>query len=201
MEPQYGIKATKQHYQLADKSLREIFTIVSSFYSYLVNEGKVSINPVSLIRQKNKYFKRNQMSKQVMKLSDKQWSHCLTVTEKLAKANPEKHERTLFILNILYLLYLRISECVAKEKWEPLMSHFFQDSQDYWWFITTGKGNKERLISVSDTMLAALRRYRLHLGLSPLPLRTEKCPLVPKIRGKGGSKPSPRKWSVVCPVN
>lgn len=138
----YGIKAQKKHYQLSDKSLREIFTIISSFYTYLVNEGKVGTNPISLIRQKNKYFKRNPMRKQVMKLSDKQWSHCLSVAEKLAKNNPEKHERTLFILNVLYLLYLRVSECVAKAKWEPVMSHFFQDSQDYWWFITTGKGNK-----------------------------------------------------------
>ena len=181
----YGIKAEKKHYRLSDKSLREIFTVVSSFYTYLVNEDSIKVNPISLIRQKSKYFKRNQISKQVMKLSEKQWRHCLTVAEKLAEDKPKQHERTLFILNILYLLYLRISELVAKPKWEPLMSHFFQDSQEFWWFITTGKGNKERLISVSDTMLAALRRYRLHLGLPALPLRNETFPLIPKIRGEG----------------
>ncbi len=27
-------------------------------------------------------------------------------------------------------------------------------------FITVGKGNKERMITVSDAMLAALKRYR-----------------------------------------
>lgn len=180
-----GIMADKKNYQLADKSLREIFTVIGSFYSFLVNENSIAVNPVALIRQKSKYYKRQQISKQVMKLSDKQWKYCLEVAEKMAAEQPAHHERTLFILNILYLLYLRISELVAKPKWSPVMSHFFKDSQAYWWFITTGKGNKERLISVSDVMLDALKRYRLHLGLSTLPPRNEDFPLVPKIRGKG----------------
>ena len=67
------------------------------------------------------------------------------------------------------LLYLRISELLAKPHWQPQMGHFFKDSQDLWWFVTLGKGKKERLISVSDAMLAALKRYRVHLELPPLP--------------------------------
>jgi site-specific recombinase XerD len=181
-----GIKAERQHYQLSDKSLREIFTILNSFYTYLLHDRTIGVNPVALIRQKNKYFRKAQTRKQVMKLSEKQWQYCLSAAETLAKHNPKQHERTVFILNILYLLYLRISELVDKPQWTPLMAHFFQDAQDFWWFITLGKGGKERLITVSDAMLMALKRYRTHLGLSALPRRNEDTPLIPKIRGKGG---------------
>ena len=180
-----GIKAIAKQYRLSDKSLREIFTITSSFYTYCVNDKSISINPVLLIRQKSKYFRTSQISKQVMKLSDKQWQYCLAAAEQLAKADPKHHERTVFMLNLLYLLYLRISELVAKPKWTPVMSHFFQDAQEFWWFITTGKGNKERLVTVSDTMLEALKRYRCHLDLTPLPKRNDDFPLIPKLRGQG----------------
>ena len=49
------------------------------------------------------------------------------------------------------------------------MNHFFKDSDENWWFTTVGKGNKQRQIAVSDTMLEALKRWRLHLGLTSLP--------------------------------
>lgn len=120
-----------------------------------------------------------------MKLSETQWQYVLKVTKARARSNSNKHERTLFMLSILYLLYLRISELLAKPDWEPQMGHFFKDAQDFWWFVTLGKGKKERLISVSDTMLEALKRYRTHLGLSPLPKHNEQYPLIPKLRGKG----------------
>jgi len=181
----YGIKADKKFYQLSDKSLQEILTVSSSFYTHLVTENTIKSNPVLLIRQKRKFFKKQQSTKQVMKLSEKQWEYVLIVAKKLAKSDPKKHERTLFILSILYLLYLRISELLAKPHWEPQMGHFFKDSQDFWWFVTLGKGKKERLISVSDAMLEALKRYRTHLELSPLPTRNDKTPLIPKLRGKG----------------
>ena len=48
-----------------------------------------------------------------------------------------------------------------------------------------GKGNKLRIIAVSDTMLSALSRYREALELSPLPSPSESTPLIPKSKGKG----------------
>jgi len=55
-----------------------------------------------------------------------------------------------------------------------------------WWFLTVGKGNKEREVSVSDDMLVALKRYRLSRGMTPLPAPGESTPLIHKTRGKGG---------------
>jgi len=46
---------------------------------------------------------------------------------------------------------------------------FHRDAEGRWWFLTVGKGNKERKISVSNAMLKALKDYRKTLGLPPFP--------------------------------
>ena len=76
--------------------------------------------------------------------------------KQLAKVNHAEHARTLFIMNCLYGMYLRISELVADDRWVPTMGDFHRDSEGRWWFLTVGKGNKERKISVSQAMLSAL---------------------------------------------
>ncbi len=180
-----GVRAKRSDYQLSQKAVREVFTVVGSFYSHLINEGVADVNPVLLIRQKSKYFTKRQGAAKIPRLTAQQWSHCIAVAETLAAQHPAKHERTLFIMTALYLLYLRISELAASKRWEPQMGHFYQDANQQWWFMTLGKGNKERTISVSDGMLAALKRYRQSLSLTPLPVPGEKHPLIAKIRGQG----------------
>jgi site-specific recombinase XerD len=179
-----GEKPDKNNYQLSQKSIREIFTVLSSFYNYLVLEEKISSNPIALIKQKSKYLQKHQTHKTVMRLSENQWQYCLNVAKEMAMQSIQ-HERTLFILSILYLLYLRISELVATDRWTPQMKHFYKDSQSSWWFKTVGKGNKMRDIAVSDDMLAALKNYREKIGLKPLPSPNEKTPLLSKEKGKG----------------
>lgn len=179
-----GEKPNKKNYQLSQKSIREIFTVLSSFYNYLALEEKISINPILLIRQKSKYLQKRQQQTQVMRLTEKQWQVCFQTVKEMAAENPEKHERTLFILSALYLLYLRISELVSNNRWTPMMKHFYQNSDGSWWFKIVGKGNKLRDIAVSDDMLNALKHYREKLHLPPLPSPNEKNVLLPKEKGK-----------------
>ncbi|MBM3887432.1 site-specific integrase [Candidatus Dependentiae bacterium] len=178
-----GIQPDKKNYHLSQKAIQEIFTVLNSFYNFLLQEEKVSKNPVALIKQKSRYIQKQQQQASVMRLTDVQWDMCIKVAMDLA-VEDKSHERTLFILSALYLLYLRISELVSTERWTPMMGHFYQDSSGFWWFKTVGKGNKLRTIAVSDDMLKALERYRKSQGLSPLPLPKEKIPLIPKDRGK-----------------
>ena len=180
-----GQRPDRNSYQLSQKSIREIFTVLSSLYNYLLIDEKVTVNPVALIKQKSKYLQKRQQQTTVMRLSEKQWQTCLQVARKLADENPEKHERTLFILSALYLLYLRISELVSSDRWTPMMKHFYQKTDGSWWFKIVGKGNKLREIAVSDDMLFALKRYREKLNLSPLPSPNEKTYLLSKEKGKG----------------
>jgi site-specific recombinase XerD len=179
-----GVLPNKNDYQLSQKSIQEIFTGLSSFYHYLMLEEKVPSNPVALIKQKSKYIQKQQTKATVMRLSETQWEACIEVARAMA-AQDSLHERTLFILTSLYLLYLRISELAASPRWIPQMGHFYQLSDGSWWFKTVGKGNKMRDIAVSAAMLEALKRYRESQDLPTLPVPNEIIPLIYKEKGKG----------------
>ncbi len=180
-----GKKASVKQYALSQKAVREIFTVTSSFYNFLIQEEYTEINPILHIKQKSRYFRKIQGKSKVRRLSELQWHYVIETAEMMAAEAPAKHERTLFILSALYLMYLRISELAATPRWQPKMSDFQRDPNGLWWFTTVGKGNKERQISVSDSMLAALKRYRHFLRLSPLPSPNEHTPLILKNLGKG----------------
>lgn len=175
----------KKDYAFSQKALQSLFAALGSFYNHLIREDITDINPVASIRQKSKFIRKRQGNRQIRRLSKEQWKYVIKSAEALADQQPEKHERTLFIISALYLMYLRISELVASNQWEPQMQHFYKDSQGRWWFKTVGKGNKERDISVSNAMIDALKRYRQHLNLSLLPSPTDHSPLIPKTKGKG----------------
>ena len=170
-----------QKHNLSNKAIQAIFAIMSSFFNYLIQEDFIAYNPVQQIRQKNRFLRKNQQNTVVRRLSSLQWSYTLETAERLADKNPE-HERTLLIMHALYSMYLRISELVHTERWQPQMGDFFQDNDNNWWFKTVGKGNKERTISVSNGMLHALFRYRKFLGLSSYPARAETTPLITQLK-------------------
>lgn len=172
-------------YSLSQSALQAIFAILSSFYKYLEQENYVQLNPVAQIRQKSKYLRKHQSKKQIRRLSELQWAYIIETAELMAKENSTAYERTLFIMNALFAMYLRISELAASSRWIPQMGHFYKDMDSNWWFKTVGKGNKERDISVSDAMLAALKRYRSSLGLTPLPSPGDTTPLITKLVGPG----------------
>ena len=163
-----------KNYQMSETALQEIFSIVSSFYNFLIQEEKTEINPVSHIRQKSKFFRKKQGKPKIRRLSELQWEYVIETAQMHAKDNPNKYERSLFILSALYLMYLRISELAASDRWTPHMNDFRKDNDNNWWFTVVGKGNKEREIAVSDSMLQALKRWRTHLNLSPLPSPADK---------------------------
>lgn len=173
-------------YSLSQSALQSLFSVLSSYFSFLMQENQIAANPVAQIRQKSKFIRKHQSSAQTRRLSPLQWSFVIETAQALAASEPGVHERTLFIMNVLYALYLRISELVETPRWTPQMGHFQRDVEGNWWFLTVGKGNKEREISVSDSMLDALRRYRLSRGLTPLPQPGEATPLIHKTRGTGG---------------
>lgn len=182
---QRGEQLDPKKYLLSQKALQAIFAITSSFFSYLLQEEYTEINPVAQIRQKSKFLRKYQTHTVIRRLSETQWYYVIESAELLAAQKPQQHERTLFIMNALYGMYLRISELAASRRWEPQMGHFQKDQDGNWWFTTVGKGNKERIITVSDAMLAALKRYRLSLNLLPLPYPGEITPLLSKYKGQG----------------
>ncbi len=178
VDTKMGKTPNKSDYLLSEKAFKALFAIISSFYTYLMQAEYTLINPTLLIRQKSKYYKKKPFSNQVRRLSELQWGYVIETAEMMAEENPKKYARTLFIMNILYGMYLRISELVVTDRWTPTMSDFHRDQDGLWWFITVGKGKKERKISVSHAMLNALKDYRKSLRLPPLPSPNEKISLL-----------------------
>lgn len=172
-------------FTLSQSALQAIFAILSSYFNYLEQEEYTFGNPIAQIRQKSKFLRKHHGKKTIRRLSELQWVYIIETAEIMARENPDLHERTLFIMNALFAMYLRISELAASPRWIPQMGHFYQDIDSNWWFKTVGKGNKERDISVSDAMLTSLKRYRNSLGLTSLPSPGESTPLVLKAVGKG----------------
>lgn len=182
---QKGDSVSASQFSLSQGAVQEIFAILSTLFNFLIAEEYLLSNPVALIRQKSKFVRKRQMNAPIRRLSLIQWEAVLQAAETLALENPDKHERTRFILSMLYGMYLRISELAASERWIPTMNDFAKDSNGYWWFTTVGKGNKERQVAVSEAMMESLMRWRRFLGLTPLPSPADNSPLIPKIRGSG----------------
>lgn len=180
-----GKKPDTNQFKLSPGALKQLLAILSTFYNYLLQEEYTTINPVLLIRQKSKFIRKIQGSPKIRRLSDLQWQYVIKTAHELAINDATLHERTLFMMSILYSMYLRISELAASTRWVPTMNHFERDGDGNWWFTTVGKGNKQRQIAVSNAMLTALKRWRLYLGLSPLPSPADNSPLLPKTKGGG----------------
>ena len=183
-----GVEPDKQKYALSEKAFKALFAVISSFYNFLIQENYTMINPALLIRQKSRYLKKTIIKPKIRRLSELQWGYVLETAEIAADENPARHERTLFILNALYGMYLRISELTVTERWIPTMGDFERDKDGNWWFNTVGKGNKARKISVSDAMLKALKQYRKSLKLPTLPFVGERTPLITKFRRNAAVK-------------
>lgn len=180
-----GMLPETEHFSLSQGAVQEIFAILSTYFNFLIAEEYMASNPVALIRQKSKFVRKRQQSAPVRRLSLIQWHAVLQASEAMASENPGMHERTRFILSLLFGMYLRISELAASDRWIPTMNDFAKDSNGCWWFTTVGKGNKERQVAVSDDMLASLSRWRLFLGLTALPSPADNSPLIPRMRGTG----------------
>lgn len=180
-----GETPEKNNYQLGNKSLQALFAGLSTYFSFLQQEEYLEGNPITLVRQKNRYLQRQQTQKVTRKLSHLQWEYVITSAERLTEQNIE-YERTLFMLSAFYLLGLRISELAETPGRIPKMGDFAPDKHGLWWFTTVGKGNKIRDVAVPDAMLEVLKRYRLSRSLTALPTRDEPTPLLPRQRGRGG---------------
>ena len=125
-DTKFGNKPDKKNYELSEKAFRALFAIVSSFYNYLIQEEYTLINPALLIRQKSRYFRKRQTATPIRRLSELQWGYVIETAEMMAKERPEQYARTLFIMNALYGMYLRISELVAsrivgRQQWETFI--------------------------------------------------------------------------------
>lgn len=172
-------------FELSQKSMQALFAVLSTYFNYLLQDGYLELNPIALVRQKSRFIQKHAYSAPIRRISNLQWDYILDTVEQLARQHPAEHERSLFVIRCLFGMYLRISELVADERSTPVMEDFQADPDGNWWLRVVGKGNKARMVTVSDEMLESLKRYRRFRGLSPLPPPGDQSPLVPRLKGRG----------------
>ncbi|HCF7007361.1 TPA: site-specific integrase [Pseudomonas aeruginosa] len=173
-------------YKMSQGSVAQVFAVCGSFFQHAIDEGFTEVNPFRAVKQKSIYKQRNTLDVASRSLTQLQWSFVIETAELMAAADPA-HERTLFIVATLFSMYLRASDLVGRDNWQPVMGDFRRDTTGNWWFHVVGKGNKAAKISVRDEFVVSyLTRYRKHLQLPPLPSAHEKCPLLSTRNGRGG---------------
>ncbi|WP_269621279.1 hypothetical protein [Zhongshania sp. BJYM1] len=178
-------KPDKKKYKPPQETLAATFTAIIAFYKYLMNEEYLYGNPAQIAKGDCRHFIKDAQVKEVRRLTESQWQYVVDVTHELAEQVPI-FERSLFVICALKTLFLRISELSERPNWSPEMRHFWQDSDGNWWLKIYGKDRKLRDITVPNSFIPFLKRYRAFRGLSPLPGSGESHPIVEKIRGQGG---------------
>lgn len=174
-----------QPYRLSEPAMRTKLAILSAFFQFLIQEEYMERNPALLLQRTKRPVEGSEES--VQAFSELQWSYVMQAAEELAHAQPEQHERTLFLIRLMYACYLRISEVAARPGFSPVMSQFRRDSKTGVWgyHIPSSKGGKRRTVAVSAALLQGLERYRGFLGLSPLPTPGESTPLFVRHKAAG----------------
>ncbi|CAJ1791525.1 tyrosine-type recombinase/integrase [Aeromonas jandaei] len=165
-------------YRLSEQAMKTKLAVLSAFFQFLIQEEYMDRNPALLLQRVKKPLAQ-EADDQVQAFSELQWSYVLQAAETLAQDNPEQHERSRFLVILMYACYLRISEVAARPGFTPVMGQFRRDSKTGVWgyYIPSSKGGKRRTVAVSQALLHALERYRAFLGLSPLPAPNEQTPL------------------------
>ncbi|WP_125722094.1 tyrosine-type recombinase/integrase [Pseudoalteromonas rubra] len=170
---------------VSQQTLASMFTALNVFYKFAILEEKTFANFVPVVKKNCPYLVVQSQIKLPDTLSDLQWEYVFGVTKDRCEKDP-KLERNLFTLACLKGLYLRISELSDRPQWAPVMSHFWQDQDGFWFLRIMGKGNKLRDVTLSEDFIEYLKRYRLSRGLTSLPRVDEPHPIIHKLRGSGG---------------
>ncbi|MCL1125994.1 tyrosine-type recombinase/integrase [Shewanella surugensis] len=186
-----------QPYQLSENTLKTKLAILSSFYGYLMSEDYCEHNPAQAWLNKSRFSSKRKYQQDPEEVShlaftELQWSYVISTVEALALEKPEMHQRSLFLIKLIYSCYLRISEVSARAGYSPIMSQFQQDRQTGIWsfHIPQSKGGKRRNVAISNALLDALKNYRRYLGLNDYPQARDKHPLFIRHKAAGRGRES-----------
>ena len=181
-----------QPYKLSDNALKTKIAILSSFYSYLMGEDYCEKNPAQVWMNHSRFatkakYQHVQNDEVLAAFTELQWSYVMESAALLAAENPQKYQRSLFLIRLLYGCYLRISDVAARAGYSPIMSQFRQNLQTGSWtfYLPQSKGGKRRSVAVSKPLLEGLKEYRLFLGISELPSIDENIPLFVRHKAAG----------------
>ena len=126
---------------ISAKSQSRKMSALNSFFSFYLSEGDIKKNPVSSIfspkvgKSLPKYLSREEVEKLIL------------TAKKIDGANGVRLD---FLLELLYATGLRVSELVSL----PLLAFVKRE-----YIQVMGKGAKERLVPINDTVLEKMEKY------------------------------------------
>lgn len=175
-------------FQMADSSLKQVYAVLNSLFSYCTADRLMDSNPCVLIKRDMKKNKSKVLKIPKQKsLSKLQWEFLLETAELMAAENPSPGERTLFCIVMMFGCYLRVSDLAGNGEWVPAMGSFVRE-RDAWWYHVIGKGNVQARIAVKPDCINYLTRYRRFRGLSDYPAPGDTEPLLTTVHGRHGLK-------------
>lgn len=162
---------------LSESAINTALASINSLFSWLVNAGYLTGNPLGLIRKKIKSDSTPTEYRKIERyLDDDMWGALLDVVEAMPIKNEKDRyyfERMRFMITTFDLLAPRVSE-LANIKMKD-----FRHVADHWFWFVTGKGEKYGNVAMPGDMVEALIRWRKFLGLSPVPKSNENIPAIP----------------------
>lgn len=166
------------HGPLSESSSRQTMIILNTMFTWFVNAGYLDGNPLALSNTR----RREEENKDIERyLTVEEFAPIMQAVDAMP-ADTSRQLRTKvrlrWILSLLYLTGLRISEAVGNT-----MGQFHQridphENQMKWWLKVKGKGKKTTSVPVSEELLRELIVYRETFGLPALPHLDEQTPLV-----------------------
>ena len=171
---------------LSERSRRHAMGILSNLFSYLVSAGYLAANPLALRRQRRG---SPSGSRRIERYLDSMlWNFVLESIERWQQESireRQHYERCRWAIRFLYETALRAAEAAR-----ATASDFFRQ-RGRWWLRVTGKGGLEADVPVSDALMVEFARYRIFLGLPPVPSPTESNPIIMTIKGTTGQHLTP----------
>jgi site-specific recombinase XerD len=169
---------------LGASSRRQAMLALNNFFAWLERAGYLRANPLALAKVHRRSGVRVARPRRYLALP--QWQELLRTVEALPAGPRQARDR--WLLSILWF-GLRISE-VANATMGAVEQLQDDDGELRWYLRVVGKGNKERLVPVTDELLAELARYRQSLGLPPHPVAHEPLPLIVSLRNTAPLSPA-----------
>lgn len=168
---------------LSAESTAQAMSVINALFSYLVEAGYLSGNPLGLIRRQLRRREKSTAKMVERFLEQELWAIVVEHIKAMPQVTPhekKQQERIRFLFSLLYCLGPRVSE-VAHAKMSDV-----QSIRGQWWWTVTGKGQKTERIPVTEALLKALMRYRHYYGLPLLPSSEEEHALFMNFNGTRG---------------
>lgn len=169
---------------LSKASVRQAKTILNGLMNYLVEAGYLDGNPLALSRKRNGGGRKQRIERY---LPRPQWEYLLRYLESLPREprrEEQRYERLRWAIHFFYFTGCRIAEA-ADGRMGSFFKRFDNDSGKYlWYWVVTGKGDKEAEIPMNGELVNAMKRYRSYLGHPSLPTRSDELPIIPSLSGK-----------------